>query len=55
MTRACGKRRYRDELAAKLALATVQRQDKTKRPKTEARVYRCDQCKAWHLTSKETR
>lgn len=57
MTRAarCKKVRYRDEIAAQLALATVARQDKTARPKTERRAYRCPYCKAWHLTSKEPR
>ncbi len=35
-----GKIRYRDLVAAQLALATVQREDDTTRPKTETRAYR---------------
>lgn len=45
-----GKVRYRDEVAAGLALATLQRQDKDGH--TEQRAYRCPACRGWHLTSK---
>lgn len=44
----CGKRIFRDELAAKLFLAL--RKDSVKRQ--ESRYYRCDH-KRWHVTSKE--
>lgn len=44
------KRRYRDEIAAKLALAELDRKDKAGH--TERRAYRCPQCGGWHLTSK---
>ena len=47
------KAKYRDEVAAKVALAKVQRQDKAHRPKTEQRAYRCG--RHWHLTSKARR
>jgi hypothetical protein len=47
----CRKRRYRDEVAAKLVLATIQRKGNSARDKTEARAYRCPSCKGWHLTS----
>jgi len=47
----CTKQRYRDKVAATLALAKIERQDKTSRPKTEARAYRCPKCHGWHLTS----
>lgn len=49
----CRKNKYRDEIAAKLALANIARQDKTYRPKTECRVYFCPICHKWHLTSQE--
>jgi hypothetical protein len=44
--------RYRDEIAAKLSLASVSAKDGSRRPKTERRPYRCPQCAGWHLTSK---
>jgi epoxyqueuosine reductase QueG len=50
-----GKTRYRDAIAAKLALASTARRDGSRRSKLESRVYRCDQCKGWHLTSKGKR
>jgi hypothetical protein len=53
----CGRKlRYRDEIAAKMALATIAAQDKSHRDKTEQRAYRCSRCRGWHLTSmtKET-
>lgn len=45
----CRKIRYRDKLAAKIALASTGR--KRGRAKDEQRVYRCPECRAWHLTS----
>jgi hypothetical protein len=48
----CSKRRYRDRIAALLALASVQRKDGSRRPKTEQRAYRCPDCHGWHLTSR---
>lgn len=51
MTRPCVKVRYRDRIAAQLALAKIERQDKAGRPKTESRIYRCERCGSWHLTS----
>ena len=48
----CGKVRYRDEIAAKLALASAQRKDGSHRAKTEKRAYRCPKCRGWHLTAK---
>jgi hypothetical protein len=41
-----GKIRYRDELAARIALAKLQRADRGQR-----RAYRCPPCRGWHLTS----
>lgn len=45
----CSKVRYRDRIAALLALASTGRSDKAKRQ--ERRAYRCPDCKGWHLTS----
>ncbi len=45
----CRKIRYSDKVAAQLALATLQNQDKAGH--TERRVYRCPDCGGWHLTS----
>jgi len=47
----CRKKRFRDEIAAKLALATVQHRDNPKRPRCEQRAYYCKPCRRWHLTS----
>jgi hypothetical protein len=49
----CTKIRYRDKLAAKLALARTAHKDGSHRPKAERRVYRCPSCRGWHLTSQE--
>lgn len=51
----CGKHRYRDRVAALLALAKIRAADSSRRPKTEQRAYRCPDCGGWHLTSKATR
>lgn len=48
----CSKQRFRDEIAAKLALAEIQRKGKGSREKTEQRAYRCPDCRGWHLTSR---
>lgn len=47
----CRKRRFRDDISAKLAIATIQHKDNTGRPKTECRAYKCNFCKGWHITS----
>lgn len=49
MTR-CSKVRYRDDIAAKLVLSRLVRQDKEGH--TEARAYPCPKCRGWHLTSR---
>lgn len=49
----CTKVRYRDRIAALLALAKVRQQDKSHRAKIEARAYFCADCRAWHLTSRK--
>lgn len=50
----CSKIRYRDEIAAKLALINTRKND-SKRPKDEKRPYKCEKCSGWHLTSKPER
>ncbi len=47
----CSKVRYRDQIAAGLALDTLRREDKPGH--TEARAYRCPLCGGWHLTSQK--
>ena len=48
----CGKRRYRSEIDAKIALTRIARTgDDSRRDKTPRRAYRCGTCKGWHLTS----
>jgi hypothetical protein len=47
----CSKIRYRDHIAAKLALAKLKHTDGSGRAKLEARAYRCPFCRGWHLTS----
>jgi uncharacterized protein with PIN domain len=44
----CVKVRYRDRIAALLALT---RTSDERRPKAERRAYRCPYCRGWHLTS----
>ncbi len=45
-----GKRRYRDEIAAKLAMASAARAGRD-----EKRAYKCGICRGWHVTSKEAK
>lgn len=48
----CTKIRYRDRIAALLALSNARAKDGSRRKKLEQRVYRCPTCKGWHLTSR---
>jgi hypothetical protein len=50
----CSKIRYRDRIAALLALASTGRADQ-RREKNEVRAYRCPDCRGWHLTSQRHR
>lgn len=50
----CGKRKYRDRIAALLALAATTQNHKA-RGKDETRAYHCHLCKGWHLTSQPLR
>ena len=50
--RPCGKTRYRDQLAAQIALARIARHDE-RRATAPFRAYPCPHCHGWHLTSQE--
>jgi hypothetical protein len=54
-TRGCHSRkvRYRDKLGALIALSSTQSNGKARRD--EVRVYRCPDCRGWHLTSRGSR
>lgn len=46
--------RYRDRIAALMALGKVRRKDAT-RETVERRAYHCPHCRGWHLTSQQKR
>lgn len=46
----CGKNGYPDQASARVALAAIRASNAGKVP---VRVYPCDRCDAWHLTSKK--
>ncbi|MDR3084300.1 MAG: hypothetical protein LBV60_25870 [Streptomyces sp.] len=45
-----GKQRFRDRLAAQLALVRIGNSNSSRR--RETRAYRCPHCRGWHLTSR---
>jgi hypothetical protein len=47
-----GKARFRDRIAAQLALNGIDNSDPKRR---ERRAYRCQFCRGWHLTSQKQR
>lgn len=47
-----GKARFRDRIAAQLALTGMDNTDPKRR---ERRTYRCPLCRGWHLTSQKQR
>ncbi|MEQ3540054.1 hypothetical protein WHI96_14590 [Pseudonocardia tropica] len=49
--RSCGKRRFRDRIAADLALARI-RCSGAARYRDPVRSYACPVCRGWHLTSR---
>jgi hypothetical protein len=49
-----GKRRYRDEIAAMLALGRIGDRGRD-RGASPVRQYRCPYCHGWHLTSQSSR
>lgn len=50
-----GKRIYRSELEAMLALTNTGRRRQERRRFNEVRCYRCQGCRGWHLTSEPRR
>jgi hypothetical protein len=46
----CAKRRYRDNIAALVALAKIQNRGETRGFNIPVRSYHCPRCKGWHLT-----
>lgn len=50
MSARCRKRKYKDEIGARLALAVIDREDKAYRPNKEVRAYECPRCGFWHLS-----
>lgn len=53
MDMTCAKRRYRDRVAALMALVSIDKADK--HGHDEQRAYKCPHCKGWHLTSEDKR
>lgn len=49
----CNKKRYKDKISAMFALSQCRRVGKTKSKRNECRIYFCNKCKCYHLTSKE--
>ena len=49
----CGKNGYPDQASARVALAAIVERKAKKLPTIPVRVYPCDRCEAWHLTSKK--
>ena len=50
-----GKKQFRDEIAAKLAMAVTVHSDRSTRNTAEKRAYSCNFCRKWHLTSQPKR
>lgn len=48
----CGKVKYKDKLAAMVALVRCKGKHNNAWKRQEKRVYYCNECKAWHLTKK---
>lgn len=48
----CKKRRYKDKISAMFALASCRKED-AKGNRQEKRIYFCNICNAYHLTSKD--
>lgn len=47
----CKKRKYKDKLSAMFALSQTKRRGNYQPLRNEKRIYYCENCKAWHLTS----
>lgn len=53
MPEPCRKHPYPNQASARLALASILTKRTAKSPKRPVRVYPCDLCDDWHLTSKK--
>lgn len=51
MNNHCTKRKFKDKIAALFALSQCRARNK-KGNRQEKRIYYCDMCHTWHLTSK---
>lgn len=49
----CNKRKYKDKLSVMFALSQCRRVGKYNPIRDEKRFYYCEECKCYHLTSKE--
>ena len=49
----CKKKKYNNELSAMFALSQTKYCGKFNPKRNEKRIYFCNKCKAWHLTSQE--
>lgn len=49
----CSRVRYVSENSARKALKSCRRMARRMKRRREQRVYRCDVCKGWHLTSEK--
>ena len=47
----CKKRKYKDELSAMFALSQTKYCGNFNPKRNEKRIYFCEKCNAWHLTS----
>lgn len=47
----CHKRKYKDKIAAMLALMSCNKSGLKGRSRFENRIYFCEECNAYHLTS----
>ena len=49
----CNKKKYKDKISVMFALSQCKRVGRSKGKRNECRFYFCDECKAYHLTSKK--
>lgn len=49
----CKKKRYGDKISAMFALSQAKYCGNFTSKRNEKRIYFCEKCKAWHLTSQE--
>jgi hypothetical protein len=47
----CTKRRFKDRLAALMAMANIEARGEDRNGKVPKRAYLCPRCGGWHLTS----